>query len=75
MGNKASLGREPSVGSQAREMRVRMSLTQQELACAVGVSEKDIKLLEQDVPVTPDCKIRVLKTLWEKTTIKNLTSR
>ena len=70
MSNMASLGREQSVGSQARKMRVRLGLTQQELACAVGVSEKDIRLLERDVPVTLDCKRRVLKTLWGKMTIR-----
>ncbi len=59
--------REPSVGSQAREMRVRLGLTQQELACAVGVPERHIKLLERDAPVTLDCKRKVLKELWEKT--------
>ena len=69
MSNMVSAGCKRSVGSQTREMRVILGLTQQELACAVGVSEKDIKLLERDVPVTLDCKRRVLKTLWEKTTI------
>lgn len=59
-----------SVGSQAREMRVKLELTQQELACEVGVSEEEIKLLEQDLPVTLACKTRVLKTLWERTTIR-----
>ena len=46
MSNMESPGREPSVSSQARKMRVSLGLTQQELACAVGVSEKDIQLLE-----------------------------
>ncbi len=70
MSNMVSLGREQSVGSRVRQMRVRLGLTQQDLAYAVGVSEKDIKLLERDVPVTLDCKRRVLKTLWGKITIR-----
>lgn len=70
MSNMVSLDRKPSVGSRVREMRVRLGFTQKELACAVGVSEKDIKLLERDVPVALDCKRRVLKTLWEKVTIR-----
>ncbi|MEE8419335.1 MAG: hypothetical protein V3S02_04405 [Dehalococcoidales bacterium] len=71
MNDTILIGREASVGSQAREMRVRLGLTQQELACAVGVAEKDIKLLERDVPVTLDCKRTVLKALWEKATVHN----
>lgn len=74
MDGKVSLSFEPSVGSQAREMRVSLDLTQQELACAAGVSENDIKLLEQDIPAALNCKTSVFKILWEKTTIKNLTS-
>lgn len=67
--NDTMFVREPSVGSQAREMRVRLCLTQKELASSVGVPERDIKLLERDAPVTLDCKRKVLKALWEKTTI------
>ena len=70
MSNMVSPSRELSVGFQAREMRVILGLTQQELACSVGVSEQDIKLLERGEPVTLDCKRTVLKTLWEKTTIR-----
>ncbi len=69
MRNTKLFVREPTVSSQAREMRVRLGLTQKELACAAGVTEKDIKSLERDLPVTSDCKTTVLKTLWEKTTI------
>lgn len=75
MDSKVSLSLEPSVGSRAREMRVSLDLTQQELACAAGVSENDIKLLEQDIPAALNCKTRVLKTLWEKAMIKNSTLR
>ncbi len=70
MSNIASPGREQSVGSQVRKMRVRLGLTQQELACAVDASEKDIGLLERDVPVTLDFRRRVFKTLWGKMTIR-----
>jgi DNA-binding XRE family transcriptional regulator len=51
-------------------MRVRQGLTQQELACAVGVLEKDIKLLERNVPATLDFRRKVFKTLWGKMAIR-----
>ncbi len=60
MSNKVSLGNEQTVGSRVGKMRVRLGLTQQELAYVVGVSEKDIKLFERDMPVTLDCERRVL---------------
>ncbi len=69
MSDTTSFVREPSVGSRAREMRVILGLTQKELACVVGVSEKDIKLLERDLPVILDYKRDILKALWEQTTI------
>ncbi len=66
MSNVVSPSREKSIGSRVRKMRMRLHLTQRELAWAAGVSEKDIELLERDVPVILDCKRRVLKTLWGK---------
>ncbi len=69
MSNMVSPGREQSMGFRVRKMRLRLGLTQQELARAAGASEKDIKLLERDVPVILDCKRRVLKILWGKMAI------
>lgn len=70
MSNIISPSREKSIGSRVRKMRVRLSLTQRELAWTAGVSEKDIKLLERNVPVILDCKRKVLKTLWGEMAIR-----
>lgn len=75
MSNMISFAHEPSVGFHTREMRVRLGLTQQELARTVGVSEEDIKLLERNLPIELGFKIRALKFLWEQTAIqRNLKS-
>ena len=62
--------RRPSVSYQTMEMRVRLGLTQEELASTVGVPKKDIEALERGYPVALDCKRMVLKTLFEQTTIR-----
>lgn len=61
-----ALARESSIGSLARRVRTAQHLTQRELAEVAGVSQKDIDLLEHNLPVTLDVKRRLLKELWAR---------
>ena len=70
MSNMVSSCYTHSVGSRIKNMRERLGLTRQELACAAGVSEKGIKLLERGVPVTLDFRRRVFKALWKQMPIR-----
>jgi transcriptional regulator with XRE-family HTH domain len=58
--------RESSIGTSARKLRAAQHLTQQELAEAVGVSQKEVYLFEHNLPVPLDIKRRVLKELWDR---------
>ena len=43
-----------------------LQLTQQELARVSGVSLKDIRLLEQNLPLPLGHKITILRELWSR---------
>jgi transcriptional regulator with XRE-family HTH domain len=62
--------RESKIGSDARKLRVSLHISRRELADAAGVSEQAVSLFEHNLPVTLECKRRVLKELWAKKTGK-----
>ena len=53
-----------SRGSECRKLRMSLHLTQQELSHIARVSLKDIRLLEQDLPLPLGRKIIILRELW-----------
>ena len=53
-----------SSGSECRKLRMSLHLTQRELARMAGVSLKDIRLLEQNLPLPLGHKIIILRELW-----------
>ncbi|MFC1956199.1 helix-turn-helix domain-containing protein, partial [Chloroflexota bacterium] len=56
--------RESSIGPWARELRVSLQLTQQELADRAGISKEDVELLEHGLPMPLDIKNKLLKKLY-----------
>ena len=56
--------RKLSAGSQVRRLRLSSLLTQQELAEVAGVSQEEVNLFEQGLPVPLDSKRKILKELW-----------
>ena len=59
-----------SVGSHARGIRMSLGLTEHELARITGVPKQDIYLLERDLPVEMEFKIKTLKYLWQQARIQ-----
>ena len=55
--------RETSTGTWVRTLRILLYLTQQELADSVGASKEDVDLLENNMPIPLDIKLRILKKL------------
>jgi DNA-binding transcriptional regulator YiaG len=55
---------ESSMGPWARSVRRALRLTQQELADIAGISQEDVDLFEQSLPVRLDARRRILKELW-----------
>ena len=54
-----------SLGYLARIQRCRRHLSQAELAEKVGVSLRDVNLLENNYPLRMEVKHKMLKGLWE----------
>jgi DNA-binding XRE family transcriptional regulator len=53
-----------STGVKVKRLRISFLLTRQELAELAGVSQEDVGLLEQNLPVPLDSKRRIIKVLW-----------
>ncbi|MFC2066387.1 hypothetical protein ACFLUO_04915 [Chloroflexota bacterium] len=56
--------RESSMVTKARNLRILLQLTQQELADSVGVPKEDVNLFENNLPIPLDIKNRLLKKLY-----------
>ncbi len=66
-------GHKTSIGSVVKQLRISQYLTQQKLANLVGVSPKDISLLEQNLSLPLDRQLKVLRELWvRKVNIKSI---
>ena len=66
MATVLTVDRKLSGGFKARRFRVSQLLTQKELANFAGVSEEEVNLLEQNLPLRLDAKRRLLKELWAR---------
>ena len=58
--------RKSSMSSEVKRLRLSSLLTQQELAEVAGVSQEEVNLFEQGLPVPLDSKRKILKELWAK---------
>ena len=56
--------RESPIVTKARNLRILLQLTQQELADSVGVPKEDVALFEHNLPMPLDIKNRLLKKLY-----------
>jgi len=55
-----------ALGKLLREIRIFLDLTQFEVAQRFGVTEEEISLFENDLPVRLHAKIRILKQLYSQ---------
>ena len=53
-----------AIGSWARNLRVYLKLTPQELARKANITPEEVSLFEQNKPVPVDTKNRILKALY-----------
>ena len=58
--------REPSLGFKARRLRISRRLSRRKLADLAGVSQGEVGLFEQDLPLKLDARRRILRELWAK---------
>ncbi len=58
-----TLDREKSLGFKARRLRLSQLLTTQELASMAGVSQEDVNLLENNLPLQLDSKRKLFRAL------------
>ena len=65
-----SFTRESSIGTQARNLRISLHLTKQELANMAGVSKEDVDLLEHDLPITLYIKNKLLNKLYATKSVR-----
>jgi transcriptional regulator with XRE-family HTH domain len=59
-----SLAQEPWIGLEAKRLRLALKLTQHKLAKIAGVPLKEVDLLEHNLPVQIDVKLKILRELW-----------
>ena len=65
-----SAERELSLGFKVRRLRLSQLLTTDELANLAGVSQEEVQLFENDLPVRLDAKRKLLKELWARRACK-----
>lgn len=61
-----AINQELSPGFKARKLRTSQMLTQRELANLAGVSPGDVSLLEHDLPLRLEARVKLFKTLWAR---------
>jgi DNA-binding transcriptional regulator YiaG len=60
----------PSLGFEAKRIRLALSLKQHELATIAGVPLKQVDLFEHNLPVQVGVKLRILRELWVRKGVK-----
>jgi transcriptional regulator with XRE-family HTH domain len=58
------VSQESSPGFKVRKLRLSRLLTQKELADITGISQEEVDLFEQNLPVRLEAKRKLLKELW-----------
>jgi len=61
-----AINQELSPGFKARKLRTSQMLTQRELANLAGVSRSAVSLLEHDLPLRLEARVKLFKTLWAR---------
>ncbi len=57
-----------SPGVKAMRLRISQRLTRRELADMAGASTHDVNLLEHNLPLRLDTKLKLLRELWSRKT-------
>ncbi len=58
--------RESSLGFRTTRLRVSLRLTQHELATLAGVQPEEVDLLEENMPVRLETKLKILRVIWAR---------
>lgn len=58
--------RKSSLGFKTKRLRVSLRLTQHELATLAGVLPEEVDLLEENMPVTMETKLKILRVIWAR---------
>ena len=66
MSSLLSINQKPSLGLEAKRIRLSLPLTQHELATITGVSLEEVDLFEHNLPVQADVKLKILRELWTR---------
>ena len=61
-----SIDQKPSLGLEAKRIRLALQLTQHELATIAGVPLEEVDLLEHNLPVQVIVKLKILRELWAR---------
>jgi transcriptional regulator with XRE-family HTH domain len=61
-----SIDQKPSLGLEAKRIRLTLPLTQHELAKIAGISLEEVDLFEHNLPVQVDVKLKILRELWAR---------
>ena len=64
MSTRSLTDQKPSLGIEAKRLRLDLRLTQRELAKIAGVPLGDVELLEDGLPLHVDVKLKILRELW-----------
>ena len=61
-----SIDQKPSLGLEAKRIRLALLLTQHELAMIAGVPLEEVDLFEHNLPVRVDVRLKILRELWAR---------
>jgi hypothetical protein len=64
MSTVLSIDQKSSLGLEAKRLRLALLLTQHEIAMTAGVALEEVDLLEHNLPVPVDVKLKILRELW-----------
>jgi transcriptional regulator with XRE-family HTH domain len=48
----------------AKRVRLRLNITQKQLADRIGISEEEVDLFERNLPIYLDARRKIIKELW-----------
>ncbi len=60
------VARKSSLGFKTKRLRVSLRLTQHDLAALAGVLAEEVDLLEENMPVKMETKLKILRGIWAR---------
>ncbi len=69
-----SIDQKPSLGLEAKRIRLALLLTQHELATIAGVPLEEVDLFEHNLLAQVDVKLKILRELWARKVGKRYTA-